>query len=356
MDDEFGFGSSVWSSPTDPPQLLNVTGVAFSMPSPALSHDQFDDFDDFHTPPQTQNPSIAQDDDFADFGDFGEAGESEAPLTFEEEVDFGEEAFTVEPSQPTWRTLQLDPLPAEEDLKQQVEDILGPEWARDLSDVTVDGNVRQVEGIGQVLVDPESRQFFNMLVTSPPLMEPINWIRSRIRQQHLISLGLPVNLDEMLPQASAKPLPPLHVSTRPTSLPPVAPNNPLRNTPASRENSRPGTPRPSTPQPSVRAGMPVVKQLGLGPKPRLDEQRINELLSLSPDELNLLPLAKLETYLSQLQLETTNTSSLLTYLLQTRDALQQDSETYNKLIAGLVSEVQKVKTGKKAGRRSGTIS
>ncbi|KIM68893.1 hypothetical protein SCLCIDRAFT_1209111 [Scleroderma citrinum Foug A] len=356
MDDEVGFGSSVWSAPSDPPRLLNLTSAAFSMPSPALSHDQFDDFEDFHTPPQTQNPSIAQDDDFADFADFGGAEESESTFTFEEEVDFGEEVAVVEPSQLTWRTLQLDPLPAEKDLKQQIEVILGPEWTQDLSDVTVEGDVRQVEGISQILVDPESRQLYNMLVNSPPLIEPINWIRSRIRQQHLISLGLPVNLDEMLPQASVNPLPPLHVSTRPMSLPPVAPNNPLRNMPASRDNSRPGTPRPNTPQPAVRPGMPAVKQLGLGPKPRLDEQRINELLSLDPDELNLFPLAKVEAYLSDLKSETTNTSSLLTYLLQTRDALQQDSETYNKLIAELVSEVQKSKTGKKTVKRSGTIS
>jgi len=77
---------------------------------------------------------------------------------------------------------------------------------------------------------------------------------------------------------------------------------------------------------------------------------------LFSDELNLLPLAKVEAHLSDLKSETTNTSSLLTYLLQTRDALQQDSETYNKLIAELVSEVQKSKTGKKTVKRSGTIS
>ena len=154
MDDEFGFGSSVWGAPSDPPRLLNLTSTALSMPSPALSHDQFDDFEDFHTPPQTQNPSIAQDDDFADFADFGEAGQSEATFTFGEEVDFGEEVAVVEPSQRSWRALQLDPLSAGENLKQQIDDILGPEWTHDLSDMTVDGDVRQVEGINQILVDP----------------------------------------------------------------------------------------------------------------------------------------------------------------------------------------------------------
>lgn len=356
MDDDLDFGTSVWGASTDPPRLLNAASSAFSMPSPALSHDQFDDFDDFHTPPQTQNPSIAQDDDFGDFGDFGEPGPSDTAFVFEEDVNFGEGAADDDYSLPTWKALLLDPLPSVEDLRRQVEDILGSEWAKDLSEVTFDGDIRQAEGIGQILAEPASRQLYDMLVNSPPPTEPINWIRSRIRQQHLIALGLPVNLDEMLPQAGIKPLPPLHVSIRPMSAPPVAPNIPARSTPASRNNSRPGTPRSGTPQPTSRVGVPAIKQLGLGPKPQLDERRLNELLDLDPEGLNLLPLAKLEKYLSELRSETTNTSSLLTYLLQTRDALQQDSETYNKLIAELVSEAQKSKLGKKAGRRSGTLS
>jgi hypothetical protein len=52
---------------------------------------------------------------------------------------------------------------------------------------------------------------------------------------------------------------------------------------------------------------------------------------------------------------TSDTSALLSHLLQTRETLQQDSETYNGLIAELVGEAQKMKTGAKsrtgAGRR-----
>lgn len=50
---------------------------------------------------------------------------------------------------------------------------------------------------------------------------------------------------------------------------------------------------------------------------------------------------------------TVNTSTLLTHLLQQREALQQDSETYNGLIAGLVGEAQKMKSGSKG--RTGTV-
>lgn len=70
---------------------------------------------------------------------------------------------------------------------------------------------------------------------------------------------------------------------------------------------------------------------------------------LLPDNLLLLPSAKLNKYLDDLRNQTASTSALLTYLLQMRDALQQDSETYNKLIGELVSEAQKVKTGKRTG-------
>lgn len=74
------------------------------------------------------------------------------------------------------------------------------------------------------------------------------------------------------------------------------------------------------------------------------------------DQLSLLPLASLEACLSDLRTQTQNTSALLTYLLQTKDALQQDSETYNRLIAELVGEAQKMKTvGRTPSRRGSGI-
>jgi hypothetical protein len=64
------------------------------------------------------------------------------------------------------------------------------------------------------------------------------------------------------------------------------------------------------------------------------------------DELALLPVKTLEKHRTSIKEETANASALLTWLLQCRDILQQDSETYNGLIAELVGEAQKIKTGK----------
>ncbi|KAH7911571.1 hypothetical protein BJ138DRAFT_1062904 [Hygrophoropsis aurantiaca] len=354
MDDDFGFGASVWSEPNDSTRLAKLTTAFPVLPSPGPStvQDQFDDFDDFHTPPQTDHePSIAQDDDFGDFGDFGEAEQVEGTMDFGQEMDdFPEEVPIAGPSK-TWEPFVVSAQTLREDIERQINIILDPVWSRDLSPYTMDADIREVEGISQILVTPESRDLYNQIAKSPPQIEPINWTRSRIRQQHLIALGIPVNLDEMMPHASGKPLPPLQISTRPMSAPPGPRNGPLRGTPAaSRSNSRAGSPRSGTPQPS-RSGPASVAHLGLGPKPVLDQQKVNDLLNLDPDQLPLLPVAKLERYLADLRTQTTTTSSLLTHLLQTRDALQQDSETYNRLIAELVSEAQKSKTGK--GRTAG---
>jgi hypothetical protein len=69
------------------------------------------------------------------------------------------------------------------------------------------------------------------------------------------------------------------------------------------------------------------------------------------ESLTLLPPATLESRLADIRTQTAQTSALLKYLLQSREALQQDSEAYNKLIAELVGEAQKIKTGK--GRPGG---
>lgn len=151
LDDDFSFDSSVWGAPAPAPSLLSPPLPSLPTPSPAPSHDQFDDFDDFHTPLESQPPSLAQDDDFADFGDFGEVGGSSVNFTFEEDTTFGVEIQGPESSQLNRRSLRLDPLPSAQDLSLQIEEILGPVWAHKLSDLTRDEDVRQVEGIGQIL-------------------------------------------------------------------------------------------------------------------------------------------------------------------------------------------------------------
>jgi hypothetical protein len=176
MDEDLTFGASVWGTTLDDPiatRLANITSLSSSEspvpPSPSPSQDRLDDYDDFHTPPQTQNPSIAQEDDFGDFGDFGETEGLEGGGDFGHDTDFGQDGdfgdFSEDatlheepipgPSHTVWEPLRLNPLPSEEDLERQINRILDPVWIRDISLLTTDDDIRQAEGVSQILVTPE---------------------------------------------------------------------------------------------------------------------------------------------------------------------------------------------------------
>lgn len=79
----------------------------------------------------------------------------------------------------------------------------------------------------------------------------------------------------------------------------------------------------------------------------------------SQDSLSILPLAKLQSHLTAMRNLTADASALLTHLLQTKDALQQDSETYNGLIGELVGEATRSKIaqrGRAGSKRSSAFS
>ncbi|KAF7798341.1 hypothetical protein EIP86_009562 [Pleurotus ostreatoroseus] len=340
-EDDIAFGASVWGASdrlTLSPPTLSAPQIS---PEPSSSQDGFDDFDEFGTPAETLAASGDEgDDDFGDFGDFGDgaqvAGDAFEPQAFE---------TMLTPRPPSeWQALSLSPIPPRKDLQALINSTLGPLWSSDVPHFS-DEPIRQAEGLNQTLVTPESRQLYDVLLPpTQPTFKPVNWTRSRIRRQHLITLGIPVNLDEVLPRAGTK-LPTLEIHTRPTSAPPATypTPTPMRSIPSSRA----GTPRSGTPQPGMKSTALAIAQLRLGPRPELDEAKISDLLELDTSNLLLLPSITLDRHLADLKEQTAQTSALLTYLLQTRDALQQDSETYNKLIGELVGEAQKIKTGKR---------
>ncbi|KAH9938365.1 uncharacterized protein B0H18DRAFT_966808 [Fomitopsis serialis] len=340
--DEDAFGS-VWGAPAPSPLALKPIATAFS--SGPTSTDGFDDFDDFGTPAETIATSAL----------WRGTGPGEVPA-FAEDVGFGEEVRISGPSTSAsdWEPLRLHPLPSRPELQEQVDHILAPLWASIDDSQLTDEDIRQTGGLNQTLVTPESRQLYKILLpNTPPAMQPVNWTRSRIRRRHLISLGIPVNLDEVLPKANGK-LPTLEITTRPMSAPPGPRTAPVQKTVVAQSSSRVGSPRPGTPVTSLPNGVSmtaqsVSTQLRLGPRPELDETKLNQLLEINPDKLTLQPIATLEKHLTDLQSHTMQVSTTLTHLLQTRDALKQDSETYNKLIGELVADAQKRSTAKRVG-------
>lgn len=344
MDDD-PFGSSVWAAEPSAFSSSEASSSRLDTAFPPTSvNDGFDDFDDFGE--TAVSAELATDDDFGDFGDFGDSAVESSAF----DDGFGDDATTMPTSITEMKMLQLDPLPSQRELRAQIEQLLEPIFPQSkMAQLMTDEPIREIQGVNQLLVTEESRRLYKMLMEPPSQMSPPTWTRSRTRRQHLISLGIPVNLDEMLPRPAPNALPQLKITTRPMSAPPgprdAAQAPGLTAIAASATASRGGTPpRAGTPRTGTPiAGTPVrergeVAQLRLGPKPELDEGKANELLELNTDALTLVPLSKIEANLAAIKEQTVKASALLTYLLQTRDALQQDSEMYNKLIGDLVSQ------------------
>ncbi|KAF9464351.1 hypothetical protein BDZ94DRAFT_1191017 [Collybia nuda] len=334
MDDDITFGASVWGT-SDVVDTLSPLQTKRSSLSTSLEPHFIDDqFDDFESPLPAVHGDMADE----DFGEFDEADVGNS-TGFEDDESFGEEVQIAGPSSYVeWLPLGLNSLSSRSVLEDQVGSILEPIWgSEDISRLLTNDRIREVEGVTQILVTPESRDLHKALMQSPPPTKPPNWTRSRIRRQHLIALGIPVNLDEVLPRAIGKPLPPLQITTRPMSAPPGPRNSFNQNAPpTSYHNSRAATPVSRQPTPPSH----------FGPKPELDNVKIEKLLALDPEMLTIQPLSTLEKHLADLRAQTTSTSALLTHLLQIRESLQQDNETYNGLIAELVGEAQKIKSGK----------
>lgn len=114
-----------------------------------------------------------------------------------------------------------------------------------------------------------------------------------MRRDHLIAMGVPVNLDEVESHRLST-LPPLKITTDLATNPP----------PRASEDKH-----------------------GLGPKPVVNFGRAEELCALEDDKLKLCSLAKLETVQRDLVRATNEASALLAYLAQLKDARQQDHET-----------------------------
>lgn len=159
MEDDLDFGTSVWG--TTERLAISLPPASFSHPSPAPSstQDGFDDFEEYGTPAETVAASGDEaDDDFGDFGDFGEVAEVEDIPTFES--DRFEDTVLTPRSSRDWHPLQLDPLPSEDNLRLQIDRILGSLWSGDDPGAFTDDPIRQVDGLNQTLVTP-SRYLFS---------------------------------------------------------------------------------------------------------------------------------------------------------------------------------------------------
>ncbi|GAA5832355.1 hypothetical protein JCM3766R1_002394 [Sporobolomyces carnicolor] len=330
-------------------ETFKVPPLAAPEPSEAPPMDDFDDFDDEDDFGEMGEANGGGDgeDDFGDFGDFGDA----APLDESAfEAPAPDLAATATPSVATDPTISHPPVPFTSSLPPirldlsdrptrrsvapQLHDFLASAWG-DISSSVTDEPERQVEGIAQILVTEESRSLLSTLSTLPAL-KPLDWRRSKIRREHLVSMGIPVNLDDsndtkpFSSLATSSPRLSGSLSGRPSSAPPGASPLPFASSRVPSRSSTPFADRERT----RRSASP----------PPLDKTLANQLLALKEDDLTLMSLDKLKSITADLEKISVEASEVLTHALLLREKESQDKETYNGMISDLVSAAAKTKT------------
>ena len=163
--DDFGFEASVWATPStqdSSSSSKNDPGSStFSVPSPSESDRQFADDafgedDDFEFSDPVAGNVADGGDDFDDFGDFGDGENDTSAFASAEPASFAIQSFEDSSGFLNWVPLRLDPLPPRTELRQGIGDILRPFWeSSDCSRYLTDENIRQVGGLGQILVTQE---------------------------------------------------------------------------------------------------------------------------------------------------------------------------------------------------------
>ncbi|KAJ6092643.1 hypothetical protein N7486_007932 [Penicillium sp. IBT 16267x] len=183
-----------------------------------------------------------------------------------------------------------------------------------------------------------SLSLWSQLVAPPPL-QPQNWVKSRIRRLFLVSLGVPVDLDEILPASKQKKL----------VLPSIDLDS-ASNTPAARSRSQArkegeGTTE-SDPNSQPGAGQAPSRtkaRRGAAPPPQLDLSAVRRLCATTDAALNGLTDTELKRHAQELEAVTLRASEVLEYWLKRRDGLIGEKEAFEGVIENLVSHVRRVR-------------
>ncbi|WPH03274.1 Hypothetical protein R9X50_00615100 [Acrodontium crateriforme] len=172
-------------------------------------------------------------------------------------------------------------------------------------------------------------------LVSPPPMQPPNWTRSRIRRLFLVSLGVPVDLDEILPPSKQKRLilPNINLpsgSPRASSAVERLKQGSANNSTTS-VDSKTGQSRRSK-QASTTKGPPQ--------PPDFDLNAASLLCSTTAEAMGVYSGLELKAHVSTLQCLNSQASKVLEYWLQRKDDALKEKEALEGVIENLVGFVK----------------
>lgn len=192
-----------------------------------------------------------------------------------------------------------------------------------------------------IFITQRSASLWSQLVAPPPLQPP-NWIRSRIRRLFLVSLGVPVDLDEILPASKQKKLilPSINLSKSSSS-----PRNSTDSRGAgsiSRLKQGDGN-ASSTSLDSQGKPSHSKRRKGPPPAPELDLVYARQLCTITDEALNGLTMEELREHVQKLESMQGTAKEVLEYWTKRTDEKIGDREAFEGVIENLVKHARKVR-------------
>ncbi|PYH40912.1 uncharacterized protein BP01DRAFT_360891 [Aspergillus saccharolyticus JOP 1030-1] len=307
-----------------------------------------DDFDDF-----TEGQDDMGDFDDADFGDFDDGFQEPSATVPVDAVEVSQPP--TPPSVPTLfdlTTIQTIP-----DLYAALDDPLDQLFPSTTS--LPSSKLDPIPNATAIFSTERSLSLWSQLVAPPPL-QPQNWVKSRIRRLFLVSLGVPVDLDEILPASKQKKLvlPSLTISSNTsTATPNTSSQNPGIATPThatshSRSQSLAANAnRNSTQSTAGGTGSPGGTPRSTGarrrreasPPPELDLSAVRRLCATTDAALGGLTDGELKGHVQELEWVTLRASAVLEYWLKRLDGLVSEKEAFEGVIENLVNHARRVR-------------
>jgi len=281
--------------------------------------DGFGDFDDFEEGGEA-------DDDFGDFDD-GFQGEDEGETTIEEPPSLS--VPTPPPGPPVLNFEDLETLDG-------VLSATDPYLEGIFPGVKDAASIQSYHEDTHSIFAERSLSLWSQLVTPPPLQPP-DWVRSRIRRLFLVSLGVPVDLDEILPASKQKKLilPSINIPGEKSPRPSADDRNSALGR-VKQENASSGSLDSS-------ASKPERKRKGPPPPPQLDLSSTSMLCTTTEAALQNFTDEELQAHVKRLQELQERANEVFTYWQKRMESALGDKEAFESVIENLVAHAKKLR-------------
>lgn len=281
-----------------------------------------DDFDDFE--------EGGEGDDFGDFDD-GFQDETQADMSFDKPPDQHPPIPVPSLGPPVLDFEELTTLEEVIGATQPYIDEIFPS-TKDIPSISTSQPTPR-----SIFLSDRSVSLWSQLVAPPPLQPP-DWVRSRIRRLFLVSLGVPVDLDEILPASKQKKLilPSIHIPSEKSPRPSGDERNGALGR-VKKENASTASVDSSTSKSAER------KRKGPAPPPQLDVSSATMLCSTTDAALGNFTDEELRAHVKRLGELKERASEVFEYWQKRLESALGDKEAFESVIENLVAHAKSLR-------------